>query len=119
MPQIIPDPADQTEDETFDPKLTREQIAERLPEISSRTKSELQAAGITFPIFFLIPTSGNALITVGTTNDPGDDEWELASSIAVSVMQEVLGTEHLKTNSIACALAHPVNNASEANGATV
>ena len=113
MPQIIPDPSDETPDGNRNPKIAREQVVENLEEIAERTKAELEAAGVRFPVFFLIPTSGDALITVGTTHDPDDLEWEVASQIALSVMQDVLATRKLRSNSIACALAYPVNNTSE------
>lgn len=111
MPQIIPDNAA--------PDACRRWVADSLDEIAERTKLAMAERGLTFPVFFLVPTSGTSLVTVGTNYepDPTDEEWDAASAIAVKAVEEALGLDKLVSRSIACAVVQPIHP-EEASNAT-
>ena len=102
MPQIVTE-------EDANREARRRWVADSVDEIAQRTKVAMKERGLTFPIFFLVPTSGAALVTIGTNYepDPTDEEWDAASAIAVKAVEEVLGLDKLVSRSIACAVAQP------------
>jgi hypothetical protein len=55
----------------------RAQAASLLPSIVERVRNRLTKAGLRHDVFLIVPSSGAALITFGTTAepDPSDDEW--------------------------------------------
>ena len=68
--QAIDDPA-------LDDDVTahRERAKDLLNEIARQTKQALTEQGIDTSVFFLIPHTGDAIVTFGTTLDPDDALW--------------------------------------------
>jgi hypothetical protein len=99
MPQII-DENEQDKIEVFEIEIMgrqhrREKLAALLPAIASDVASGLQAAGLRIPIFFTIPRAGEALVTVITTIDPSDEDWNAACKTVCGIVR--IGSE-LKTS---------------------
>ena len=82
-------------------------VAAKLSEITTKAGEVLAEQGIVYPLFFLIPNSGDSLLTYGTTQDPSDQEWQMVSSSVTKIVQEALGTGPLRTREIVCAQTHP------------
>ena len=80
----------------------RATVAAKLSEITTAAEEVLAQNGIAFPIFFLIPNSGDSLLTYGTSQDPSDQEWNMVSTSVTKIVQEALGIGPLRTREIAC-----------------
>ena len=93
---------------TDDTYCDRERAREKLDDIKSRVKAALTAHGISYPVFLLIPNSGDALVTIGsiTEPDPPDDEWDFISETVQAVLSDVTGIQNFQRHEVACASTH-------------
>jgi hypothetical protein len=66
----------------------------------------MRDVGLTFPIYFAMPNSGDALVTIATTLDPSDDDWRRASAIVCQVIERKAGSGRLQERELACAVAN-------------
>ena len=73
-----------------------------LGQIAEQAKQTLADAGIDVPLFFLVPSSGEAILTFGTLSDPDDDQWEQVSEIVSEVVGQTVGLDRVRTRSLAC-----------------
>lgn len=80
----------------------RERVAAKISEITTKAGEVLAELGIVYPLFFLIPNSGDSMLTFGTSQDPSDQEWQMVSSSVAKIVQEALGTGPLRTREIVC-----------------
>lgn len=74
-----------------------------LCEIARQAKQALANAAIDLDLFFMIPHSGDSLLTFGTTSDPPHDQWNRVEEIVCSVVQEAVGLRRSRTRPVACA----------------
>ena len=72
---VIDDLTDDSDEATY-----RERATALLDQIAQQAKQALSNAGIDIDLFFLIPRSGDAILTFGTLADPPDDLWSTVSS---------------------------------------
>jgi hypothetical protein len=91
----------------------REMLRGSLPEVVNDIGMALRDAGLHFPIFITLPTSGNAIATFATPLDPSDDDWQEASDIAREIIQKRLGCGPLYSRRSACAVANGGISAAE------
>ncbi len=76
---------DEREDLTDDGRAAahRERATAMLPEIAQQVKEALDRAGIDTSVFFLVPNSGDAIITFGLSRrsrpTPNGVEWPMSS----------------------------------------
>ena len=54
------------------------------------------------PVFFSVPSSGNALATFATPGDPSEEDSHRASDIILGIVGSKLGIEGLRTNALPC-----------------
>ena len=106
MPQII-DENEQDKIEVFEVEITgrqhrREKLIALLPAIASEVTTALQVANLHIPVFFTIPRAGDALVTVITTIDPSDADWNAACKIVCGIVENRIGTENLVARDVAC-----------------
>jgi hypothetical protein len=106
MPQII-EAEEQNEIEAIPAETTRrrdqrKKLITLLPEIATDIKTAMEGAGLHIPIFFTIPRAGEALVTVITTIDPSDEDWNAACKIVCGIVENRIGTEHLVARDVAC-----------------
>ena len=69
----------------------RGNISQSLNEITNDIGMALRDAGLMFPIFITIPTSGIALATIATPVDPSDQDWEPARIVVNNILEKRLG----------------------------
>jgi hypothetical protein len=65
--------ADQADEERV--AVHRDRAKGMLNQIAQQAKAALDEQGLDFSLFFIVPHSGDAVITFGTSGDPSDDEW--------------------------------------------
>ncbi len=87
----------------------RANLSHLLPSIVNDIGMALRDAGLHFPVYITLPTSGNALATLATPLDPCDDDWQDASHIAGAIIQKRRGCGALCGRTIACADANRMN----------
>jgi hypothetical protein len=82
----------------------RQRATDLLADIARQTKAELIEQGIPFDVFFVVPSSGNAVITFGTTvqPDPTGEQWLVVSRIVASVLQNLIGLDRTRRRELAC-----------------
>ena len=88
----------------------RAQARRLLPHIVERTRSALAAAGITYEVFYLVPGSGDAVITFGTDiePDPTDAEWSVISGIVCGIIKDALKIAKVTTREMTSAAVRPL-----------
>jgi hypothetical protein len=75
--------------------------------------SALVQAGLAYPMYLCVPTSGNALLTFACPLDPDDDEWDRITGIAREIVGKKIGSIQLQTRELACAMAGTTMAANE------
>jgi hypothetical protein len=84
----------------------RENIRKSLDQITNGIGMALRDAGLTFPIFITVPTSGNALATIATPLDPSDEDWEHSRAIVNGIIEQTIGCGKLRSWELTCAVAN-------------
>jgi hypothetical protein len=84
----------------------RKRAAAKLDQIARDAKEALAFQGIDTPLFFLVPNSGNAILTFGTTLDPDDDLWSQVADVVASVVSQLIGLAGTRCREVTCATTH-------------
>jgi hypothetical protein len=100
-------------DNTLDAQ--RDFIRQSLDAIINDIGMEMRDVGLSFPIYITVRNSGDALVTIATSSDPSDADWQQASGIVCRTLEERVGCGHLRGRELACAIA----NAGAINAADV
>ena len=89
---------DEQDDLIFDDRLDaqRDIIRQSLDEIANDIGTAMRDVGLTFPVYMTVRNSGDALVTIATTLDPSDADWQQASEIVCRIIQEKVGCGRLR-----------------------
>jgi hypothetical protein len=93
----------------------RDIIRQSLDAITNDIGIAMRDSGLTFPVYITVRNSGDALVTIATSLDPSDEEWEHARQIVCRTLEERVGCDRLGGRELACAVA----NAGAINAADV
>jgi hypothetical protein len=93
----------------------RDIIRQSLDAIVNDIGIAMRDVGLTFPLYITVRDSGDALVTIATSLDPSDEEWEHARQIVCRTLEERVGCDRLRGRELACAIA----NAGAINAADV
>jgi hypothetical protein len=108
---------DQQEPFTDDDDVVLEEqrsiIRQSLDQIAADAGIALLKAKLTFPIGLTTPTSGRALLTIVTQNDPSDEEWAQASKIVRHIVSKKLDGIGLSSRSLPCTMVNAPISAAE------
>jgi hypothetical protein len=91
-------------DDTLDTQ--RDTLRQSLDAVANDVSMALRDAGLNFPVFLTVPSSGNSLATIATPLDPTDDDWQRASEIVCQIMAEKVGCDRLRRRELTCAVAN-------------
>ena len=69
----------------------RDRAREMLNEIARQTKQALAEHRIDLSVFFLVPSSGDAVITFGCSGDPDDELWSRVAAIVSAIVGRSVG----------------------------
>ena len=83
----------------------RETIRNSLNEVASEVHTALVTAGLAYPVYISIPTSGIAYATFACPVDPSDAEWGRMTAIVMDVIGGRIGVDGLTSHSLSCAMA--------------
>ena len=91
-------PFDEQDDFIFDDQLDakRDIIRQSLDEIANDIGMAMRDVGLTFPVYMTVRNSGDALVTIATTLDPSDADWQQASEIVCRIIEEKVGCGRLR-----------------------
>jgi hypothetical protein len=81
----------------------RARVQSKLDQITQQVKAALDQAGVDIPVFFIVPTSGDAIVTFGTIIDPPDHQWKRVSEVVVSVVRQSVGLDQVRCREVICA----------------
>jgi hypothetical protein len=91
MPEIIDDTAAAiATDELMD---TRRELADTLDEIAAEVTAALSSGGIRVPIFFVVPATGDSIMTFATPADPSDEQWDRVQDIVCHILTSRVGID--------------------------
>jgi hypothetical protein len=93
----------------------RDIIRQSLDAIVNDIGMAMRDVGLTFPVYITVRNSGDALVTIATSLDPSDEEWQHAREIVCRTLKERVGCGRLRGRELACAIA----NAGTINAADV
>jgi hypothetical protein len=80
-------------------------IRQSLSKITAELNSALVAAGLAYPIYLCVPTTGDALLTFASPLDPNDDEWDRVTQIVREIVGKEIGSTRLTARALCCAMA--------------
>jgi hypothetical protein len=91
----------------------RARVATMLNQIAQQTKQALSGlrpmralridADINLDIFFLLPNSGEVIVTLGTPGNHPDDEWNRVGGIVGSIVAQSIGLDRVRCRPVTCA----------------
>ena len=93
----------------------RDIIRQSLDAIVNDIGMAMRDVGLTFPVYMTVRNSGDSLVTIATSLDPSDEQWQQASAIVCRTLEERVGCDRLRGRELACAIA----NAGTINAADV
>jgi hypothetical protein len=91
----------------------RDMIRQSLTEITTGLNSVLAQAGLAYPVYICVPTTGHALATFACPLDPDARDWHRIGLIACEILEKKIGATRLTTRSLACAMAGTTMGAAE------
>jgi hypothetical protein len=77
-----------------------------LGQIAEQAKQALADADIDISLFFLVPSSGEAIATFGTPADPDDEVWGRVSEIVSNIVRHTVGLDRVRCRPVVCATTH-------------
>jgi hypothetical protein len=92
-------------DDQTDDDMVRHRARARnlLSKITRQIRKALDDAGISLDVFVTIPSSGEAIATIGTAANPTDEVWDRTSKIISSIVGESVGLTRTRCREVACA----------------
>ena len=92
------------QDNTLDAQ--RDKVRSNLTEITADIGMAMRDVGLTFPVYMTVRNSGDALVTIMTPLDPSDEEWQQATAIVCQTLEERVGCDRLRGQTLPCAIAN-------------
>ena len=84
----------------------RERATLLLDEFAQRARAVLRDAGIGIDLIFVVPPSGDAILTFGTAAELYSQEWQALRTTVSSLVRRSIGLEPAQCRDVVCALAH-------------
>ena len=85
----------------------RDIIRQSLDDIANDIGMAMRDVGLTFPVYMTVRNSGDALVTIATTLDPSDADWQQASEIVCRIIEEKVGCGRLRGQNCLALLRTP------------
>jgi hypothetical protein len=76
-----------------------------LDQIARQARQALDEQQIDLDPFFMVPNSGDAIITYGTTADPDDELWTRVGTIVSEVVRDLVGVRRTRCQAVVYAHA--------------
>ena len=99
-----------TDDKT---EARREIIRQSLDEIAVEVSHGLRDADISYPVYLVVPSSGNAIVSMVTPANPNDPDWIKIGDIVREVVSERLDGMELRSVELPCTMVNASMGAAE------
>ena len=84
----------------------RDMVRKSLDAIANEIGMAMRDVGLTFPVYMTVRNSGDALVTIATTLDPSNADWQQASAIVCRILEEKVGCGRLRGQELPCSIAN-------------
>ena len=94
----------------------RDIIRRSLDEISTELRDRLRAADLRDPVFLVVPSSGNAIVSLMIPLDPTDDNWSRIGTIVRDIVSSRINGVAIRSVEMPCTTAEAAMGAAEISG---
>jgi hypothetical protein len=94
-------------------EVNRELIRQSLDEIAVEVSHGLRDADISYPVYLVVPSSGNAIVSMVTPADPSDSDWRRIGDIIREIVSERLDGMGLRSVEQPCTMVNASMGAAE------
>jgi hypothetical protein len=84
----------------------RERATVLLDGFAEQARRVLRDAGIGIDLIFVVPPSGDVILTFGTAAELYSQEWQTLRSAVSSLVRRSIGLEPARCRDVVCAMAH-------------
>jgi len=84
----------------------RERATLLLDEFAQRARAVLRGAGIGIDLIFVVPPSGDVILTFGGAAELYNKEWQAIRATVSSLVRRSIGLEPARCRDVVCAMAH-------------
>ena len=95
---------DMATDDSIEAK--RKIIRQSLNEIAVHVTSRLREADLSYPVYLVVPGSGDAVVSMMTPLDPCDEDWCRIGDIVREIISEYLDGMGLRSVELPCTMAN-------------
>ena len=98
---------------TIHDELTyRERAIALLDEFAQQARGVLRDAGIGIDLIFVVPPSGDVILTFGTAAELYSEDWKAIKATVSSLVRRSTGLDPAQSRDVVCAMAHAGDAAS-------
>jgi hypothetical protein len=84
----------------------RERATALLDEFAQQARGVLRDAGIGLDLFFVVPPSGDVILTFGTAAELYGEEWKAIRTTVSSLVRRSIGLDPAQCRDVVCAMSH-------------
>ena len=84
----------------------RERAIALLDEFAQQAREVLRDAGIGIDLIFVVPPTGDVILTFGTAAELYSEEWQAIRATVSSLVRRSIGLEPAQCRDVVCAMAH-------------
>jgi hypothetical protein len=94
---------------TFNDELAyRERATALLDKFAQQAREILRASGIGIDVIFVVPPSGDVIVTFGTAAELYSEDWKAIKATVSMLVRRSIGLEPTLCRNIVCAMSHAV-----------
>ena len=87
----------------------RERAIALLDEFAQQAREVLRDAGIGIDLIFVVPPTGDVILTFGVAAELYSEEWKAIRATVSSLVRRSVGLEPAQCRDVVCAMGHPVS----------
>jgi hypothetical protein len=89
-----------------DEMIYRERATALLDDFAQQARSVLRDAGIGIDLIFMVPWSGDVVLTFATAAELYGDEWQVLRTTVSSLVRRSIGLDPAQCRDVVCAMSH-------------
>ncbi len=90
----------------------RERATALLDKFAEQARGILRASGIGIDVIFVVPPSGDVILTLCTAAESYSEEWKAIKGTVSSLVRRSVGLDPAQRRQVVCAMAHAGDAAS-------
>ncbi len=92
-----------------DELVYRERATALLDKFAQQAREILRASGIGIDVIFVVPPSGDVILTFCTAAESYSEEWKAIRATVSSLVRRAIGLDPAQCRDVVCAMAHAGN----------